>query len=124
MRGMNKVFLVGRLGQDPELRHGREGGTPWCAMSVATNRSRRQGDEWVEETDWHRVKVFGTQAELCHRYLRKGGVVAVEGSISYRRYTAEDGSLRLATSVLADRVTFVRSGRAAAPEEERSAAAG
>lgn len=113
MRGMNKVFLIGRVGQDPELRHARSGGQPWCSLSVATSRARREGEEWVEETDWHKVKVFGAQAENCQRFVRRGSLVAIEGALSYNRWQDEAGVAHVTTSVAADRVTFLSSERRA-----------
>ena len=114
MRGLNKVMLLGRLGRDPELRTSTNGTVVFCSFSLATNRNKKAGDQWVEETDWHRVKVFGTQAELCHRYLSKGQLVHVEGSISYDTWE-RDGVKRTSTVILGDRVTFV-GGRPAAQE--------
>lgn len=114
MNGMNKIILVGRLGRDPELRESR-GGTPWCTLSVATSRPRKQDGVWTEETDWHRVKAFGRQAEICHQYLRKGSVVAVEGSLAYSK-SEYDGETRYWADVLADRVQFVGSPTAARAE--------
>ncbi|MBN2798591.1 MAG: single-stranded DNA-binding protein [Deltaproteobacteria bacterium] len=109
MRGMNKVFLVGRLGAEPELRHGQQGGNPWCTLSVATSRSQREGDDWTQKTEWHRVKAFGKQAEMCQQHLHKGSVVAVEGSLAYRQ-TEREGQRHFWVDVLADRVSFLPGG--------------
>lgn len=106
MRGMNRIVIVGRLGQDPELRHSKNG-TPWCTMSVATNRSRKDGDQWIDETDWHEVKVFGDDAERSHRKLRKGSVVAVDGSLIYETWKDEAGNRRRKPRIVASRVQFV-----------------
>lgn len=107
MRGLNRTMLIGHLGRDPELRTSANHGVPWATFSLATGRSRKEGDRWVEDTDWHRVKVFGTQAELCQRYLQKGHLVAVEGSIVYDSWTGKDGAKRTTTVIMADRVTFL-----------------
>jgi len=107
MRGLNRIMLVGRLGRDPELRTSAKGNTAWCTFSLATGRSRKQGDEWVEATDWHRIKVFGTQAELCRRYLAKGAMAAVEGAVVYDAWTTKEGTKRTSCVVMADRVTFL-----------------
>ncbi len=109
MRGMNRVMLIGNVGRDFELRESK-GGQPWGTMSLATGRSKRDGDLWVEETDWHTVKVFGTNAERCHKLVRKGALVAVEGTIHYEKWTGQDGIGRTAARVLADRVTFLNLG--------------
>lgn len=121
MRGLNRAMLIGHLGRDPELRTAQSGNTVWCSFSLATGRSRKEGDRWVEATDWHRVKVFGTQAELCHRYLAKGALVAIEGAIVYDTWTAQDGAKRTSTVIMADRVTFL-SGRQSAVRPPESAA--
>jgi single-strand DNA-binding protein len=113
MRGLNRTLLVGHLGRDPELRTSSRTGNAWCTFTLATGRSRRAGDGWTEVTDWHRVNVFGTQAELCHRYLSKGRLVAVEGSTVHDTWTDEAGHKHTSTLVMADRVTFLdSSGRA------------
>ena len=107
MRGLNRLMLVGHLGRDPELRTSAEHEVSWCTFSLATGRSRKEGGRWIEATDWHRVKAFGTQAELCHRYLSKGDLVAVEGSIVYDQWTDKNGVRRTTAVVMADRVTFL-----------------
>jgi single-strand DNA-binding protein len=110
MRGMNRIVIVGRLGADPELRQSK-GGNPFCTMSVATNRQRREGDGWVEEADWHDVRVFGDDAERCHRVLRKGSVVAVDGHLNYDAWTDDQGQRRRKPRIVASRVQFVADTR-------------
>lgn len=106
MRGMNRIVLVGRLGRDPELRQGKGGGA-YSTLSLATSRNRRDGDQWVEETDWHDVRVFGDDAERCVRRLRKGSVVAVDGAMVYDTWTDDSGQKRRSARVAASRVQFV-----------------
>ena len=74
------------------------------ALSVATNRPKKTDEGWTEDTDWHRIKVFGGIAERCQRIARKGALVAVEGSMSYERYEREDGTVVRSACVLADRL--------------------
>lgn len=114
MRGMNRLFLIGRLGQDPELRRSA-GGTPWCTLSVATNRGRVKDGAWVEETDWHDVKVFGDDATRCEHRLRKGSTVAIEGSLVYESWTDDAGQRRRKARVIASRVQFVAGLRESLP---------
>ncbi|MBW1877264.1 MAG: single-stranded DNA-binding protein [Deltaproteobacteria bacterium] len=102
-----KVFLVGRLGAPPELRTS-SAGNKWSVMSVATNRRAKEGDEWVDKTDWHRVKVFGDRAETCHRLLRRGSLVGVDGELDYERWTDSEGKERFGVSIRARRVDFIR----------------
>lgn len=106
MRGISRVVVIGRLGQDPELRQGKTG-TRWSSFSVATNRSRKEGEQWQEETDWHSVRVFGDDAERCQRFLRKGSVVAVDGSLVYDTWTDDAGVKRTKARILANRVQFL-----------------
>ena len=112
MRGLNSVTLVGHLGRDPALRTSSTGGPAWATFSLATGRARRDGDQWVEDTDWHRVKVFGAQAEACAKHLGKGALVIVEGSITYDTWTDKEGVRRTSSVILADRVTFTPPRRA------------
>lgn len=115
MSSVNKVLLIGHLGADPELRHSASQ-VAWCTISLATNtRIKRQG-QWEDQTEWHRVKVFGNQAEHCHRYLRKGRQIAVEGRLSTSKWTDREGKDRWSTDVLADRVVFLQGGSATRPE--------
>ncbi len=116
MRGMNRVMLIGRLGRDPEVRQGK-GGTPWGTFTIATNRPKKEGDGWIEETDWHDVKVFGEDAERCSRKLRKGSLVGVEGALVYDTWTADDGQKRRKARVAASRVHFLTDLRIAGSEE-------
>lgn len=107
MRGTNRVFLIGRLGRDPESRF-TKAGTQVVTLSVATNRNRREADgSWTEETDWHRVKVFRDDADRCMRFLRKGSMLSVEGSLTYDKWTDDDGRKRSTPQILGDRVNFL-----------------
>jgi single-strand DNA-binding protein len=106
MRGLNRITLIGRLGRHPELRTSKTG-TPWCRLAVATNRPARDGDGWKEETDWHRVKVFGSDAERCDRMLRAGSLVSVEGTMTYDHYEDKDGVKRVASQVIARNIGFL-----------------
>ena len=123
MRGLNKVVIIGNLGSDPELRTAKGGGVPWSTLSVATGRARKQDGQWVEETDWHAVRVFGRTAEQVAQYLRKGALVGVEGTLVYDRWTADDGTPRKTARVLADKVSFLDKPGAPAPELDAEAPA-
>jgi single-strand DNA-binding protein len=106
MRGLNRIVIIGRLGADPELRQGKTG-TAWCSFSVATNRHRKEGEAWVEETDWHDIRAFGEDAERCHKRLRRGSIVAVDGSLVYETWNDEQGQRRRRPRILASRLQFV-----------------
>ena len=111
MRTMNKIMLIGRLGRAPELRTSADGKNIWGTFSMATSRSKKVDDRWVEQTDWHRVKVFGTQAGLCEQYLTKGSLAAIEGTLQYDSWQNEEGQKRVVASVVADRVHFLDGNR-------------
>lgn len=124
MRGMNKMMVVGRVGQAPELRTSKAG-VAWMKLSVATNRAVKKDDGWEEETDWHRVHVFGDAAERCMRFLRQGSVVGVEGAMTYEKWTDEEGVKRLAPKIIADRIHFLadlREADAVAPATAEASA--
>lgn len=112
MRGINRIVLIGRLGQDPEVRQGKTG-TRWSSFSIATNRARRDGEQWIEETDWHDVRVFGDDCDRCQRFLRKGSVVAVDGSLVYDTWVDEQNQKRRKPRIIANRVQFLADLRAA-----------
>lgn len=105
---VNKAILVGRLGRDPEGRY-TQSGTPVCNLSIATTRrvKNKATDQWEEETEWHRVSVFGKTADACTTYLAKGREVYVEGRIRTRSYEDKDGVKRYSTEVVADVVQFL-----------------
>lgn len=99
---MNKVFLHGRLGKDPEEKM-TQSGMPITTLTVATSKKVKDGEE---KTTWHRIKVFNKQALACGTYLAKGREVIVEGSINNYTYD-KDGTTMYGSEVLADQVTFV-----------------
>ena len=107
-RGLNKVLLIGRLGADPEIRYTNDG-TAVANFRLATNRPVKRGDQWEEETDWHRVVVWGRQAEVCSQYLGKGRLVFVEGSLRTRSWEDQDGNKRWITEVHARDVQMLDS---------------
>lgn len=97
---INRAIIIGRLGQDPKLTY-MPNGNPVVEMSVATDESfkNREGQK-EERTEWHRVKVFGKQAEFCSNYLSKGRLVYVEGSIRTRSWEDQQGQKRYATEIV------------------------
>ena len=106
-RGINKVILVGNLGNDPETRH-TQGGMAVTTIRLATTSVRKDRDGNTQErTDWHRVKLFGKLAEIAGEYLRKGSQVYVEGRISYSEHTGDDGQKRYYTDIIADEMQML-----------------
>lgn len=110
-RGINKVILVGNLGNDPETKY-TQGGMAVTKVSLATTsvRKDREGNT-QERTEWHRVTFFGKLGEVAGEYLRKGSQVYVEGSIRYDKYTGQDGTERYSTDIIADEMQML-GGRA------------
>ena len=108
MAGINKVILIGNLGRDPEIRY-TQGGSPVCKLNLATTRQwlNKQTNERVEETEWHRVTVWGKQAEHCNNYLSKGRSVYVEGRLKTSSYDDKDGNKRYSTEIIAETVQFL-----------------
>ncbi len=104
--GVNKVILIGNLGRDPELRVTPSGHSV-CQLNVATTRTYTKGNDRVEDTEWHRVVVWGKQAEHCANYLTKGRQVYVEGRLQTRSYDDKDGNKRYITEVVAENVQFL-----------------
>ncbi len=101
---LNKVLLVGRLGQDPKLAYSANG-VPVANMSMATDESYNDRDgNRVERTEWHRVVVFGKQAEFCSNYLSKGRLILVEGSLQTDKWQDQQGQDRYTTKIKAIRV--------------------
>lgn len=102
---MNKVFLIGNLTRDPEMRS-TQSGVAVCNFSIAVNR-RFKNANGEQETDFLNVIAWRQLAELCGKYLAKGRKVAVTGSIQTRTYEAQDGSKRSAFDIVADEVEFL-----------------
>jgi len=100
-RGVNKVILVGNLGQDPEVRYLPNGGAV-TNITLATSESWRdkQSGEQKEITEWHRVVLFGKLAEVAGEYLRKGSQVYIEGQLRTRKWQDQSGQDRYTTEVI------------------------
>jgi len=116
MGSVNKVILVGNLGADPELKY-TPSQRPLCNLRIATTDVfKDKGGQRQERTEWHRVTVWGDQAENCSKYLAKGRSVYIEGRLQTRSYD-KDGQKHYATDVVADRVVFLGSGGGAGAGE-------
>lgn len=107
MLSINKVFLVGNLTRDPELRY-TPGGQAVTRVGFAVSHNfKSQSGEFRKETSFVDVVVWGRQAETCSEYLKKGSQAFVEGRLRVRDYDARDGSRRRAVEVVASRVQFM-----------------
>lgn len=119
---LNKVMLIGRLGHDPELRY-TQSGSPVSNFNLATSEfyQDQQGNR-QERTEWHRVVVFGRQAETVTNYLAKGRMVYVEGRLQTRKWQDQQGQDRYTTEIVAQNVQFLDSkgqGYEQAPRPEQ-----
>lgn len=104
---VNKVILVGRLGQNPEVRYTASGAAV-ANFSVATNESwMDKSGQKQERTEWHRVVVWGKLAELCNQYLVKGRQVYVEGRLQTRQWQDKDNQTKYTTEVNAQTIQFL-----------------
>ena len=107
-RGINKVILVGNLGNDPDVK-ATQGGTTITTISVATSEQwkDKQTGQAQERTEWHRVKFFGRLAEIAGDYLRKGSQVYIEGSLRTDKYTDKSGIERYSTDIIANEMQML-----------------
>ncbi|NOY26129.1 MAG: single-stranded DNA-binding protein [Oligoflexia bacterium] len=111
MRGINKVTVCGHLGHNPELKTTPTGKVV-CDLRIATNHSRKKGDEWIEETEWHRVTLWEQQAEVALRCLHKGSTALVEGRLKTDSWDdKETGKRRYRTRIVCEKLHLVDSRR-------------
>ena len=107
-RGVNKVIIVGNLGNDPDTRY-MPSGSAVTNLSVATNESwkDKQTGEQKDRTEWHRVAMFGRLAEIAAEYLRKGSQVYIEGKLRTRKWQDKNGQDRYTTEIIADEMQML-----------------
>lgn len=114
---VNKVILIGRLGQNPEVRY-TPSGAAVANFSVATNESwMDKSGQKQERTEWHRIVVWGKLAELCSQYLSKGRQAYIEGRLQTRQWQDKDGQTKYTTEVQAQTVQFLGAQGAGAGRE-------
>jgi len=109
-RGVNKVILIGNLGQDPEVRYMPNGGAV-ANVTVATSESWKDKNtgEQQEKTEWHRVVMFRRLAEIAGEYLKKGSKVFIEGRLQTRKWQDQQGNDRYTTEIVADNMQMLDS---------------
>lgn len=107
MSGVNKVIIIGNLGRDPDLKYTQQG-TPVTKFPVATTETwtDKNTNQRQEQTEWHRIVVFGKQAENCEKYLSKGRQVYIEGKLKTSSYE-KDGQTHYSTDIVASVVQFI-----------------
>jgi single-strand DNA-binding protein len=112
MSSVNRVIILGNLGKDPELRY-TQNQTAVVTLNIATTDSRMVNGQRQDQTEWHRVIVWGKQAESCSKYLTKGRSVFVEGRLQTRSWDDKTGAKRYTTEIVAGMVKFIGGGQRA-----------
>ena len=117
-RGLNKVMLIGNLGNDPEIRH-TNSGMAVATLSLATAESWKDRDsgETRDKTEWHRVVFFGRVAEVAEQYLKKGSQIYIEGRLQTRKWQDRDGNDRYTTEIVGNDMQMLGGGRKSGPNE-------
>lgn len=115
-RGINKVILIGNLGNDPEIKY-MPNGEAVANVSVATSESWKDKNtgEQVERTEWHRVVFFRRLAEIVGEYLKKGSKVYIEGKLQTRKWQGQDGQDRFTTEIVANEMQMLDNRGGGAP---------
>jgi single-strand DNA-binding protein len=109
MSSLNRVQIIGRLGQQPELKH-LPSGSAVLNLSVATSERWKDKDgEKQERTEWHRVTLFGRPAEVAAQYLQKGSLAYFEGRLQTRKYKRKEGTEAQVTEIISDRMVMLDS---------------
>jgi single-strand DNA-binding protein len=120
MSGVNKVILIGNLGANPEMRNTQGGQTVANLRIATTERWTDKNGQKQEATEWHRVVVWGKQAEIAGQYLTKGRQIYVEGSIRTRQWQDQQGQKRYSTEIVARNFQMI-GGRSDSPREDMGA---
>jgi single-strand DNA-binding protein len=124
---VNKAILVGRLGRDPETRY-TSGGQAVCNFSMATDETYKdRAGERQKRTEWHKIVVWGKQAEIAQKYLKKGSLLYLEGRIQTRQWDDKEGQKRTTVEIVANTFRMLGGrgdGGGAAPAEHGDADAG
>lgn len=115
MKSVNKVILLGNVGQAPEVKSSSNG-TLRTTVSLATNERRKVGERWEDHTEWHRVVFFGRLAEVVRDYVRKGSKIYIEGKLRTHSWD-ENGSKRYSTNIVADDVNLLDGKPAESPTQ-------
>lgn len=109
MSSVNRVILIGRCGQDPEVR--QAGQTTVATVSLATSEKFTRNGEKVEETTWHNLEFWGRLAEVVQQYVTKGSQIYVEGSIKVEKWQDKEGNNRQTTKIRAQNMTMLGGGQ-------------
>ena len=112
MASLNKVMIIGNLGQDPDIKS-LDNGSMIANISIATTEKwkNKQTGNLDSKTEWHRIVMFNKLAELASKYLKKGDPVYIEGQLQTRKWEAQDGSKRSSTEIVARELKFLSSAK-------------
>jgi len=109
MSSVNKVFILGRLGKDPEIRYTSEG-KPIASFSVATSTyGKDSSGNKTEFTEWHRISAFSKAAEVVDKYVKKGDLIHIEGSLRTKKWVDSNGQEKYATDIVVGRLNLLGS---------------
>lgn len=106
MASVNKVFLIGNLGNDPEYKFSPNG-VGILKFSIATSEKVKKGEDWEDKTDWHNIVAFGKTAEFVQEYLKKGMSVWVEGKLANNVWEDENGVKKYSYNIIAHKITIL-----------------
>lgn len=112
---INKVIIIGNLTRDAELSY-TQSGFALLKFSIAVNRRRKQGDQWVDETSFFDITMFGSRGEAIANYMTKGKKIAVDGQLQQDRWDAQDGTKRSKVVIIADNIQFLSSREGGTPQ--------
>lgn len=110
MKGLNRAFLIGHLGHEPEMRT-TAGGVALLKINMATPNARKVGEEWIDTPDWHRLTVFGQEAEFLARHAHKGDLIGVECALRPSKWVDRDGQIHHVLDLVVDRILLLESRR-------------
>ena len=121
MKSLNKVNLIGNLGNDPDIRT-MPNGNKVANISIATTYSYKDGDDWQEKTEWHKVVMFNQKAEVAEKFLKKGSKIFVDGRLQTRSWEdTKGGGKRYSTEIVANDMIMLTKEEMKAPQAEQPA---
>ncbi len=103
----NKVILIGNVGKDPEVRHLPSGGAVANFSLATSDRARDKSGNWIDQTEWHAIVCWGSNADVAERFIRKGTQIMVEGKIRYRQWQDQNQQTRYTTEIVADNIRLL-----------------
>jgi len=121
MKSLNKVNLIGNLGNDPDIRT-MPNGNKVANISIATTYSYKDGDDWQEKTEWHKAVMFNQKAEIADKYLKKGSKIFVDGRLQTRSWEdPKGGGKRYSTEIVVNDMIMLSKEEMKAPQAEQPA---